>query len=176
MKKVWVVLIIVIVAIVLFTMLKFLLSFFFPGCPEDNVDCDYVIPPGVLEQLRKEGKKITIPSSRVEVDSGNQETFPVEIKNTKTDGDLTYQIAFNVLKMNGDIIIVDEEELQKQIGFIYDDNESILSVNESTTHEVEIEGKGIKGNYLVRLQVIDTAASDPLDQIYDQRTFFVMIE
>ncbi|MBU0456888.1 MAG: hypothetical protein ABH824_04885 [Nanoarchaeota archaeon] len=72
--------------------------------------------------------------------------------------------------------LVDHEELQKQISFLYDDSEFNLAVNESTIHPVTIEGKGVKGNYLVSLQVIDTAASDSSDQIYDQKTFSVAIK
>jgi len=170
----------IIIVVIAFVVLGLGLGFVrsqFGSIQETTSSVQEQVRQSVLEDLRTGNKKLSFPGTSIIVEKGSSKDIAIGVKNTKAQDALKYRIGINVQEMQ-EGIITDAAELNDQVSFFYDTQEASLTVTEARVHSIRVGGKGVKGTYLVKLQIIDTEkelAADPSGAVYDEKTFFVTI-
>lgn len=127
----------------------------------------------ILEDLRTGNKKLSFPATSINIASRDTTDIAVGVKNTKSQGQLTYGLK-SVLQCKQGMDCTDPYT-GDDVTFFYDSTTTYtLAQTEANVHPIRITGKGAKGTYLIKLQVLDKdpATTEP---IYAEKTFFVTI-
>ncbi len=140
----------------------------------------------LLEDLRTGDKKLTFPSSKYTVETGEEIGSGVGVKNTG-DNLLNFRIEF-LVKIGSEFMpFVSEEEATFGTDpntftarIDWDDTPQKLKQTESRFYPIAIRAPDKQGNYLLKARIIETdSTGNPLTDddgnviVYDEKTFFI---
>lgn len=123
----------------------------------------------ILDDLRTGNKKLSFPLTNINIEKGGSKDIAIGVKNTLPTGELKYKIEVDMLKMQEGTI--EGDALKEQVKFFFDESETTLAVTEARVHSIRASAPGVKGNYLVKLKVMNVEQNN----VYDEKTFFVTI-
>lgn len=130
----------------------------------------------IMDDLAQSDKKLSFPATDITLETGEQDTQAIGIKNTD-DSEKSFTIQFKVKDSTGfttfdsqrttswtttDDVVVDAR-------LDWDDTEQTLSAGDSRVIPVSITAPDKTGNYLFKVIVIDNTDGSE----YDTKTFFI---
>ena len=162
----------IVIVVIAFVVLGLGLGFVrgqFKSMTETSGSVQEQIRQQILEDLRTGNKKLSFPATTMQINKGEGTDIAIGVKNTKSAGTLNYIVNVDVTCKKGDSPCAEEYD---DVSFFYDDMTTYeLDVTDSNVHPIKITAEGDKGNYLIKLRIID--GDD--QSTYAEKTFFVGI-
>ena len=163
----------------------------FTGLEEQREEITEQLISQILEDLRTGNKKLSFPSTEVNIDKGKAKTLALGIKNTKALETLHFGIVVNILQaqVGGTTFRKDSEgewignegNRNLNVDFFYNSGPFDLSVTESNVYTIRTTAKGDTGVYMAKISLVEMDGLDfKTDSngdniIYSEKTFFINI-
>ena len=135
----------------------------------------------ILDDLRTGNKKLSFPSTSINIEKGKTKEIAIGVKNTGDgdSGDLVYQLRIEKLQKQGELPenTGDEATWADEVVFFFETTgTSTLGATDVRVHPIRITADpNSGGTYLFKL-IIDYESSSPgTFESYDEKTFFVIV-
>jgi hypothetical protein len=129
----------------------------------------------ILEDLRTGNKKLSFPSTEINVEKGEAKVIALGVKNTKAIEDLNFKIDVNILQAQVPGETSEEGEID-DIDFFYDITPKNLKVTEADVYSIRLTAKGRKGVYMTKIEIMEVDEGGAVIEgipPYAEKTFFV---
>ncbi|MEW5897085.1 MAG: hypothetical protein AB1668_05305 [Nanoarchaeota archaeon] len=164
----------IVIVVIAFVVLGLGLGFVrsqFGSIQETTTSVQEQIKQQILDDLRTGNKKLSFPLTNINIEKGGSKDIAIGVKNTLPTGELRYKLEMDILEMQEGTIT--GEDLANQVKFFFDKSETTLAVTEARVHSIRVSAPGVKGNYLVKLKILNVGQGE--GTVYDEKTFFVTI-
>ena len=143
----------------------------FKGLEEQREEITEQVRSQILEDLRTGNKKLSFPSTEINVEKGQAKVIAMGVKNVQAINDLEFTIAVKILEAQvaGETIAGDEASSLEDINFFYDTTSKTLKVTEADVYSIRMTAAGDKGVYMVKIEINED------ESIYAEKTFFVNV-
>lgn len=139
----------------------------------------------ILEDLRTGDKKLSFPSSRITVASGDKVDLAIGIKNTN---DYPARFRVDLYKRNDEGTFLLLEPTTREPGsFFWDNSEQDLSLGSDRVFGIVHQAETTKDTYLYKVVITEIALGDdqqpltdeetgePVESEYDSKSFFITV-
>lgn len=165
----------------------------FTGLEEQREEVTEQVRSQILEDLRTGNKKLSFPSTEVNIDRKKSKTLALGVKNTKAIEKLDFGITVNILQaqvgpdtfkltdagwvcgtLSG--CTTDPSEYTLKVNFFYNQGPFKLGVTESNVYTVRTTAIGTAGTYMAKISLLEQSTKGgEYDKIYAEKTFFINI-
>ncbi len=150
----------------------------FKGLEEQREEVTEQIRSQILEDLRTGNKKLSFPSTEINVEKGQAKVIAMGVKNTQALEALDFVVDINILQAQiaGDTITGAEAEALDDINFFYDSTSKRLKVTEADVYSIRMTAGGRKGVYMTKIEIKEAdEEGSAIEGIppYAEKTFFV---
>lgn len=133
----------------------------------------------ILEDLRTGDKKLSFPSNRITVASGDKVDLAIGVKNTN---DYLMGFRVDILKREADGTFVPLSPVTKESGsFFWDNSDQTLPIGDSRVFGIVHQAETIKDTYLYKIVITEMELDEsgvPVDGTeseYDSKAFFITV-
>ncbi|MEE9524984.1 MAG: hypothetical protein V3V78_00060 [Candidatus Woesearchaeota archaeon] len=139
----------------------------FKGIEEQREEVTEQIRSQILEDLRTGNKKLSFPSTQINLEKRESKVIAMGVKNTKTNSVLDFVIGVEILeaRIPG---VTDPGELN-DIDFFYDTTAKSLKVTDADVYSIRMTSTGRSGVYMTKLSVLEGNST------YAEKTFFINV-
>ena len=144
----------------------------FRGLEEQREEITEQVRSQILEDLRTGNKKLSFPSTEINIEKGSAKVIAMGVKNVKAIEDLSFTLDVNILEaqVGATTITGAEAAALTDINFFYDKTPKTLKVTEADVYSIRLTAPGDKGVYMTKLSVLEGE-----NATYAEKTFFINI-
>ena len=149
----------------------------FKGLEEQREEITEQVRAQILEDLRTGNKKLSFPSTEINIEKGQAKVIAMGVKNTKAIEDLNFRIEVSILEAQiaGETISGETEEIT-DINFFYDKTDKTLKVTEADVYSIRLTATGSKGVYMAKIEIKELSELNGAEiGVYAEKTFFINI-
>ena len=154
----------------------------FTGLEEQREEITEQVKSQILEDLRTGNKKLSFPSTEVNIDRGDSKVLAFGVKNTNSLLALNFQLDVIVLKAQiGGITYIfdpitgappaDTGGANLNINFFYNEGPFPLKVGEADVYSIKANADATAGTYMTQVDILDTE----MGNVFATKTFFINI-
>ena len=134
----------------------------------------------VLDDLRRGNQKLSFPTDKLILETGEDTVQSIGIKNTK-DASLILKMGFEVKTVDGFTAFVSEKdfpfttvsEIETTSKIIWNDEKQDMTPGQTRVIPVTITAPGKQGTYLYKVVIWEVDQSGVNTDVFDERTFFI---
>ena len=129
----------------------------------------------ILDDLRTGNKKLSFPSTNVNLDRGSITTLAFGVKNTKGLGNLVFKIDVGVTGAKGNSDVT-EDMVDPPINFFYEEGPFTLGAADSEVYAFQITDLANAVEvYKVKIKIIELKEDGTEVGVYSEKTFFLNV-
>ena len=158
----------------------------FTGLEEQREEISEQVRAQILEDLRVGNKKLSFPSTEVNIDKGKAKTLALGVKNIRSIQKLDFKINVKLLQaqVGGTTYLMEAGAwspdpaagIDLSVDFFYDATNKILSVTESDVYSVRTTATGTAGTYMAKIELLEKPeGGNEYTEVYAEKTFFINI-
>ena len=166
---------VIVVVVIAMTLLGLGLGFVrnqFSSITETTLTVQEQIKNQILDDLRVGNKKLSFPTERVTVQSGQKKDLAIGVQNLK-DEDIKFKLIVQYRDEDG--VFQDETPLTNEAGFFWDNTPQTLGLGEARVYGILLQAETSKNTYLYKIVVEELDDSNNVIGEYDSKSFFVTV-
>ena len=166
---------VIVVVVIAMTLLGLGLGFVrnqFSSITETTLTVQEQIKNQILDDLRVGNKKLSFPTERVTVQSGQKKDLAIGVQNLE-DSAIRFKITIQSRQSDG--TFKDVSPLTTGEGFFWDNTPQTLGLGEARVYGILLQAPTNKDTYLYKIKVEELDSGNVVIGEYDSKSFFVTV-